>query len=755
MQKDHSQRWNIAEIALSALVLFILLFFTYGIFVRALYAGFRYIPTDGLILTIFVESHQTPTLQKNDMLIRVGDVLWTEYKKDGRVDLFKGVKTGDIVDIVVMRNNQELIIPWKIPGFNQEEFTWRFFNIWWLPYFYWTFGTITLLFMRPRDTIRSLLIAANYLTGLFLIFGSLSAWHIWESSILLHATAWLILPVYLHLHWIFPKPLYTVSKQVLYLFYGISTLFALAELIQVPPKSFYALAFLFAFIGSAGLQAFHFIKRPEQRREVGLLAISISLVIIPFIVFLISGITSNIAYLTFLTLPFMPLSYFYIIYRHKMGGLELRANRLISSYAFLIILGTGLLLLLGPVTLLPISHEALTFLTITFTLVITFLCTMAFPAFQAFVEQRILGIKLPYQNLQEIYSSRIAVSVSMPSLLLLLEEEIFPSLLVRQFAFFQILNGSNLNMLLMKNVAATELPGENDVNTMIARSGKYIPNFSSEGEWIRLILPLKVGENLIGIWLLGRRDPDDLYLLAEIPIFQSLANQTAIALSNIMHAEQLRKMYQTGTERYENERMRLGLDLHDSILNELAVLRNNLDEVDPSSKFEVSYKQVTQRLREIVSDLRPPMLIYGLSPALQELADNLMERSGDKIRIKVDIQTSGERIPQNIEQHIFRITQEACQNTLRHAQAKTVKIFGVLTPQQVDLHIEDDGIGFDVNAQLEKSNQPSNNHFGLAGMVERSHLIGAGFNLHSRPQEGTKIHIAWKNVSEKAQSAIF
>src|SRR5687768_2923839 len=185
MQKDLRQRWNIAEISLSALVLFILLFFTYGLFVRAIYPGFRYIPADGQIFTIFVESAQTPTLQKNDRLVRVGDVLWTEYQNDGRVDLFEGLKDGDIVDIVVLRNNQELTIPWKISGFNREDFIWRFFNIWWLPYVYWVFGSITLLFMRPRDTLRSLLIAANYLTGLFLMFGSLSTWHIWESSILL------------------------------------------------------------------------------------------------------------------------------------------------------------------------------------------------------------------------------------------------------------------------------------------------------------------------------------------------------------------------------------------------------------------------------------------------------------------------------------------------------------------------------------------------------------------------------------------
>jgi signal transduction histidine kinase len=751
MQKEVRQGWNIAEISLSALILFILLFFTYGLFVRAVYAGFRYIPTDGKIYTIFVESSQTPTLQENDRLVRVGDVHWTEFNKDSRADFFEGLKAGDVVDIVVMRNGEELTIPWEISGFNRAEFTWRFLNIWWLPYIYWIFGSITLLFMRPRDILRSLLIAANYLTGLFLIFGSLSTWHVWESSILLHATAWLIMPVYLHLHWIFPKPLYYLPKWFGPVFYVICILFALAELIQALPKSLYALAFLLSFVGSAALQIVHFIKRPNQRGEVALLATSIGLVIIPFIAYLISGISSNIAYLMFLALPFMPLSYFYVIYRHKMGGLELRANRLVSSYAFLIILGTGLLLLLGPITLLPISHEALTFLTTVLTLLATFLCTMAFPAFQRFVDQRILGIKLPYQNLQEIYSSRIAVSVSLPSLLLLLEDEIFPSLLIRQFAFFQVFNG-NLKMLLVRNVAIGELPDENHVSTLLMRSGKYIHDISHPNEWMRLILPLQVGDNLIGFWLLGRRDPDDLYSAVEIPILQSLANQTAIALSNIMYAEQIRKMYQSGIERYEGERMRLARDLHDSVLNELAVLRNDLGEMETSSTFQTSYQQVTHRLREIVSDLRPPMLIYGLKPAIREFADNLMERNGDKVIIKADLDASEEKMPEYLELHLYRIVQEACENSLRYANPKTISIYGFFTPTKVDLNIHDDGEGFETNASLELGTLLANHHFGLAGMIERAYLIDARINIHSSPSNGTRIQVTWKSSVETIQS---
>ena len=98
-----------------------------------------------------------------------------------------------------------------------------------------------------------------------------------------------------------------------------------------------------------------------------------------------------------------------------------------------------------------------------------------------------------------------------------------------------------------------------------------------------------------------------------------------------------------------------------------------------------SYEEVTHRLREIVSDLRPPMLMYGLIPAINELADNLMERSGDKVTIKVDIQAGEERLPQNIEQHLFRIVQEACENSLRHANAANIRMFGAIGSSKNDL----------------------------------------------------------------------
>ncbi|RJP54136.1 MAG: hypothetical protein C4586_00340 [Anaerolineaceae bacterium] len=747
MHKNIPQRWQVTELSYSALVLVLLLWFTYGIFIRAPYIGLYFHPTNGSILQTFVPSE---TLHLGDILIKVGDISWQDYFENSRQGLFNDVKGGDTVDIIVNRNGQEITVQWKIPGFNLAEFYSRFFNVWWLAYIFWFFGFTTQIFVRPKDTRWRLLVALNYLTGLWVILGSLSARHLWESSILLRATTWMLLPIYLHFHWLFPKPLRPAPKFVTVILYAASLSFILGELVQIFPKTFYALGFLSTLTGVVVLQVIHFIGHREQRREVGLAALAILLAILPSAALSVSGVAGTLrqtAIFGLLTLPFMPLTYFYVIYRSQLGGLEMRANRFISLYAFLIILSTILIILIAPAISMHIPGEMSILLALSAAILATIISTLLFPAFQAFVEKQFLGITLPYQHLQEAYSGRITSRTSLSSLLQLLNDEVFPSLLVRQFAFMQVFNG-NLKALLTRNIDPEQLPDENIMNELASQVGKYLPKISPDSGWMRLVLPLKAGDSFIGFWLLGRRDPDDLYPQAEIPILQSLANQTATALSNIQHAEQLRKMYQSDIERYEKERMRLALELHDSILNELAILRTNLDETNLSLKFQTSYEELTRRLREIVSDLRPPMLMYGLISAIEELADNLMERSGDKIKIKVDMRSGDERLPQNIEQHLFRIVQEACENALRHAQAKNIAISGTLAHQRISMVIEDDGAGFDTPQDL--NSLIINQHFGLAGMVERAHLIGAEINLQSRLNTGTKIRLTWADNAEKS-----
>jgi two-component system sensor histidine kinase DegS len=206
----------------------------------------------------------------------------------------------------------------------------------------------------------------------------------------------------------------------------------------------------------------------------------------------------------------------------------------------------------------------------------------------------------------------------------------------------------------------------------------------------------------------------------------------------------LKTVYQADINRHEQERLSLARDLHDSILNQLASLLMNLDGVDLTPNFLKAYESLTHSVRETVSNLRPPLLDYGLGPAFDELAENLMERSNDKVKVKVHLISNGNRYESLIELYLFRIAQEACENALHHGQAETISISGRLDPQQIDLLIEDNGIGFEAAESLELNNLVAKEHFGLVGMVERAKLINAEIQLDSAPNAGTRIRIIWK-----------
>ncbi len=748
-----------ADVLVSFVVFTCLLGFTYGILFATPYPGFYFNPSNGKILEIYGDEAASSELKVGDVIEKVGSITLREYRENRTVSFFHGVRPGDVITIDVQRDGKGISVPWIYPGFTKDEFVARFVNIWWLAYIFWIFGTITQIAMRPKDLRRRLLIAANHLTALFIIFGSLSSSHAWRSSALFHASAWLILPVYIQFHWVFPAPLRDTPRWAWTVFYTISIVLAIAEVFLLLPGPVYFLAVLLALSGSVILLFIHFFRRPAQRGAIRIVLIGAAFAVIPTIIVGILGTSGRVpeaAPVSLMVLPIMPATYFYAVYRDHLGGLEIRSNRTMSIYAFLVLLATALLTIVGVVGPLDLSPEMTILVFIAVALLIAWFTILVFPAFQTFVEKRILGITLSYKDLPEVYSARITTSATLAALLKLLEEEVFPSLLIRQYAFVRITN-STAKVVLSKNVTDEQVQ-EEKLTELIAsfRTHNVLPLWE-EGQaldWIQVILPLQLNSDLIGVWLLGRRDPDDLYPRAEVPILQSLADQTVIALSNILQAERLRKMYEQDIERTEKSRHQLALDLHDTVLNQLAILRLNVDEAHVSPKFQKAYDEVTSRLREIVTDLRPPMLSYGLQFAIEELADNLMERSKDTVKVIANVQIKEDaRYPENIERHIFRIMQQACENSMRHGHASQINILAKLAPGNAWLLIEDNGIGFEADGRFDLDNLLASKHFGLAGMVERAMLIGANMAVNSYPRAGTRIQISWSDDhSEQADS---
>ena len=674
------------------------------------------------------------------------------FHQDKTLNLFEGIQPNQKIEITIQRGKDTSTISWVYPGFNTNEFLARFFNIWWMAYIFWFIGMCTQLFMRPKDTQWRLFVANSYLTGMFIILGSVSSFQVMGSAVFLRVISWLIFPAYIHFHWIFPKSFQRIPPWLKMVFYVVFGGIALAQLFSLLPNTLYLLAMALAFGGSVVLLACHYVLQPDHRREVRALVIAsfISMFFVVLISLIIIGSQGHVPQsgpLSLLALPILPGTYFYILFRHSMGGLEFRANRAISLYAFLALLGTTLLLAVGYSGFANIPNETILFAVITTSLLVAFISIQVFPAFQSFVERRLLGIKLPAQNVVEGYSARIITSITMSGLLKLLEEEVFPSLFVRQYAFVRIVDRST-RILLSKNVTEDQVREDAIMGLLASPQTRYLipsPNRDQPLDWVHLFIPLQIGSDVIGVWLLGRRDPDDLYPQAELPVLQSLANQTAVALSYIIQTERLKAMYAGNINRYEQERVNLAHDLHDSVLNEMAAMRMKLDPSSLPPEFQTSYDELINRVREIVGDLRPPMLLYGLKFALNGLADNLSGRNQDSVQIVPEIKAEDEwRYPEIVEHNIYRIMQEACENASKYARAKSIMITGELSSNKIDIKVADDGIGFRDEVSLQLDEMLANRHFGLAGMHERANLIGALIQIDSKPRQGTQIRILWE-----------
>jgi len=206
----------------------------------------------------------------------------------------------------------------------------------------------------------------------------------------------------------------------------------------------------------------------------------------------------------------------------------------------------------------------------------------------------------------------------------------------------------------------------------------------------------------------------------------------------------------------EDERRRIARELHDSTSQNLTSLIVGLRVMETNCVQCASISKATD-LRDVASKtldevhdlsmrLRPRVLDdLGLSAALERLVSEWQARY--KIPVDVAIQLS-ERIPGDLETAIYRIIQETLTNIARHAQAKSASILVERHGDMVRAIVEDDGIGFDTNA-----NQ-GERHLGLLGMRERAELLNGTVAIESSSEHGTSIFIEIPVQNEKLEASL-
>ncbi|HEU5198387.1 MAG TPA: GAF domain-containing sensor histidine kinase [Ktedonobacterales bacterium] len=249
-------------------------------------------------------------------------------------------------------------------------------------------------------------------------------------------------------------------------------------------------------------------------------------------------------------------------------------------------------------------------------------------------------------------------------------------------------------------------------------------------------IPLYAHEKQLGVLNVASTDwrelsPDDLRLLYTIGDLLSIAIERARLFS---------RSAQLGIV---EERNRLAREIHDTLAQGLTAVSLQLESADALLEAGADPQRVRKSIRQALAlaranleEARRSVLDLRAAPlegrTLLKALEALVVESRSKSGIDLRFEAIGEDrpLPVRVEAGVYRIAQEAITNIIRHSNARHATIQLTLTPDQLQLEVEDDGQGFEL-AQVPKD------RFGLTGMNERAKLLGGILCLESNPGGGT------------------
>jgi PAS domain S-box-containing protein len=287
-----------------------------------------------------------------------------------------------------------------------------------------------------------------------------------------------------------------------------------------------------------------------------------------------------------------------------------------------------------------------------------------------------------------------------------------------------------------------------------------------EGVQSWMWVPLAVKKRILGGIGIAHAKPN-YFTPHHADLAMTIANQAAVTLVNAElyeHAQELAAL---------EERQRLAQNLHDAV-NQSLFSAGLIAEVlprlweqdqDEARKSLEDLRRLTRgamaEMRSLLAELRPSVLSDS---SLEDLLRQLSNAFTGRTNIPVVVTTNGEgTLPAKIQVIFYRICQESLQNIAKHARASRVEIdliFDAAAPQAVssvartdatqevavqlvEMHIRDDGLGFDPAEIIAPS------HYGLDMMRERARDVGALLTLTSRPNHGTEVTLRWPETMKQ------
>jgi ligand-binding sensor domain-containing protein/signal transduction histidine kinase len=202
-------------------------------------------------------------------------------------------------------------------------------------------------------------------------------------------------------------------------------------------------------------------------------------------------------------------------------------------------------------------------------------------------------------------------------------------------------------------------------------------------------------------------------------------------------------------ESQELERKRIAAELHDSLGQNLLVIKNRAmlakrkieqggDTIEQLDHITTATDQAIDEVSEISYNLRPHHLdSLGVGRAIEAMLERISDSSGIDVSVEIDHISDLFTPPDEIS--IYRMVQESVNNIVKHSEASHARITIKREEKQIEITVADNGRGFDHKAI--NSNHSRHSGFGLFGISERARMMGGTYSIESTPGSGAIVRL--------------
>ena len=263
--------------------------------------------------------------------------------------------------------------------------------------------------------------------------------------------------------------------------------------------------------------------------------------------------------------------------------------------------------------------------------------------------------------------------------------------------------------------------------------------------------PLRSGFNVYGAMIFAHPDAD-YFGPDRLNVLDIIGRQSVVAIQNARLYQELVEEKERMIDVHEEARKKLARELHDGPTQSVAAIAMRINIVrrlvqkdpksalDELSKIEELAHRTTKEIRHMLFTLRPLILeSQGLGAALRSMADKMRETFNQDVTITIDEKIASE-MEMGKQGVVFYIIEEAVNNARKHAGAPNIRVrLGAFQPGLVLLEVEDNGIGFDVEAMNKAYDNRSS--LGMVNLSERTELVNGLLNIQSAIGKGTKVQV--------------